>query len=255
MDGRNYEQYTGVSPTVGANGEVAFRYSWKWPTCCNEIKSFPAMIYGAKPGYYNSWTKPGGYDVKLPNGSFSQVYPSGRTPGSFLPLQLPLASLKTTFSYKHMSTPTGRGQLAYDVFLQSTATQANGFGIGVTHEIMVPLDNWGGYGKYPTRNPQWYDHDVTIDGRLYHVYIYKDSTGWVRSDWGGGWKFIVFQPDQPIAPGTLDLAKIVNYVTTRKDIYGNAWSTGREYAVSVELGVEPQSGTGDIQVSNYRVFR
>jgi hypothetical protein len=255
VNGRSYEQYTGVSPKVGPNGEIAARIAWKWPTCCTEIKSFPAIISGQKPGYFNTWTTPGGHDVRLQDGSLSKAYPSGRTPGTFFPLQLPIASLKTSFAHKHMSPPTGRGHLAYDMFLQSKPKQNNGFGIDVTHEIIVPVDYWGGYGAYPTRNPQWYDHDVTIDGILYHVYIYKDSTGWVRSDWGGGWKFIVFEPDRPIPPGTLDLAKIVNYVTTRKDTFGTPWATGREYLVGVELGIEPQVGTGDIQVNNYRVWR
>ena len=78
--------------------------------------------------------------------------------------------------------------------------------------------------------------DVTIDGILYHVYIFKDATGFVLSSFNGGWKFIVFEPDRPIPPGTLDLAKIVNYVTTRSDVFGNRWATGNEYLVSVELG-------------------
>jgi hypothetical protein len=141
------------------------------------------------------------------------------------------------------------------MFLQDTATQVNGFGPGITHEIIVPVDYWGGYGTYPTRNPQWYDHDVTIDGILYHVYVFKDSTGLVLSSFNGGWKFIVFEPDRPIPPGTLDLAKIVNYVTTRKDAFGIPWATGKEHLVSVELGIEPQVGTGDIQVNNFRVWR
>jgi hypothetical protein len=193
--------------------------------------------------------------VRLPNGALSQTFPSGKTPGSYFPLQLPIASLKATLSHQHMSPPTGRGHLAYDMFLQSTPTQYNGFGTDITHEIIVPVDYWGGYGVYPTRNPQWYDHDVTIDGILYHVYIYKDPTGFVLSNWGGGWKFIVFEPDRPIPDGTLDLAKIVNYVSTRTDVFGNRWAKGNEYLTGVELGIEPEVGTGDIQVNSYRVWR
>ncbi|MBK6007292.1 carbohydrate binding domain-containing protein [Ramlibacter ginsenosidimutans] len=253
--GSTYEQYTGVSPVTGPNGEVAARIAWKWPMCCNEIKSFPSIIAGQKPGWFNTWTTPGGFDILLPDGTTSQVYPSGRTPGTFFPLQLPIVSLKTTYDYKHMSPPTGRGHLAYDMYLQSVPTQFNGWGPGISHEIIVPLDYWGGYGQYPTRNPQWYDHDVTIDGILYHVYIFKDATGLVLSTFGGSWKFIVFEPDKPIPPGTLDLAKIVNYVTTRKDVFGNPWATGHEYLVSAELGVETQYGTGDIQVNNFRIWR
>jgi hypothetical protein len=255
IGGLTYEQYTGVSNKMGPNGEVAFRMAWKMPTCCTEIKSFPSIISGRKPGYYNTWTLPGGKDVRLLDGSSSQTFPSGATPGTFFPLQLPLASLKTSFSYKHVSAPNGRGHLAYDIFLQNTPTQVNGFGTGITHEIIIPLDYWGGYGQYPTRNPGWYDHDVTIDGILFHVYITKDADGGFRPSFNGGWKFIIFEPDRPIAPGTLDLAKIINYTSTRKDAFGTPWTTGKEYAVSVELGVEPEYGVGDIQVSNYRVWK
>jgi hypothetical protein len=252
--GTSYEQYTGVSPNIGPNGEVGFRMAWKWPQCCNEIKSFPSIVSGRKPGWFNTWTKPGGYDVLLPDGSYSQTFPSGATPGTFLPLQLPVASLKTSFNYTHMTPPNGRGHLAYDIFLQNTPQQANGFGINVTHEIMIPLDYWGGYGQYPTRNPAWYDHDVTIDGILFHIYVVKDSNGVVTPTFAGGWKFIVFEPDQPIQPGTLDLAKFINYTSTQHDTSGAPWTNGNEWAVSVELGAEVAQGEGDIQVSNYRVW-
>ena len=253
--GLNYEQYTGVSPKTGPNGEVGFRMAWKWPMCCNEIKSFPSILAGQKPGWFNTWTTPGGFDVQLPDGSFSQTFPSGATPGTFFPLQLPIASLKTSFSYQHMSPPSGRGHLAYDLFLQQTPDQVGGFGTNISHEIIIPLDYWGGYGQYPTRNPGWYDHDVTIDGRLFHVYVVKDANGVVTPSFAGGWKFIIFEPDQPIAPGTLDLAKFINYITTRRDSAGTPWANGNEYAVSVELGVESEQGVGDIQVTNYRVWK
>jgi hypothetical protein len=44
-------------------------------------------------------------------------------------------------------------------------------------------------------------------------------------------------------------------VTTRRDVLGTPWANGNEHLVSVELGVEAQVGEGDIQVSNYRVWR
>ena len=36
---------------------------------------------------------------------------------------------------------------------------------------------------------------------------------------------------------------------------GTPWAKGNEYVVSVELGVEPQDGTGDITMFNYRVWK
>jgi hypothetical protein len=78
----------------------------------------------------------------------------------------------------------------------------------------------------------------------------------VQSSWGSGWKFIVFEPDRPIPPGTtLDLAKFVNYVSSQRDAFGRPWANGNEFLTSVELGIEAAEGVGDIQVNNYRVYR
>ncbi len=130
---------------------------------------------------------------------------------------------------------------------------------------MIPLANWGNYGGWSgpnSRPPKWYDHDAWIDGRLFHVYATKGDDGALRFDWQWlegtygrtGWKLIAFVPAQmPINAGELNLASFVNYVATRKDIYGTPWATGREYVSSVELGVEPVEGTGDITIYNYRV--
>jgi len=257
LNGSQFEQQIGVSNQMGPNGEVAARMAWKWPTGTTEIKSFPALLVGNKPGFFNTSANPGGLPVRLLDGTNSQVTPSGKTPGSFFPLQLPIDSLKSSFAYKHNETPTGHGHLSYDIWLQETPEQVNGFlASPITHEIMIPLTNWGGYGDHITgRNAGWYDHDVTIDGKLFHVYVNKGADGAVRADFYGGWKFIVFQPDQPIEAGTLDLAKFINYVATRKDAFGTPWATGREYAVSAELGVEPHDGTGDLTLYNYRVWK
>ena len=253
LNGTEYEQSMGVSPNVGPNGEVTGRISWGWPTGTNEVKSYMAFLAGNKPGWANTWTTPGGYQVQLPDGSISQTYPSGKTPGSIFPLQLPISSLKSSVSYQHNAAPTGRGHLSYDIWLQNTPDQPNSFSAPpITHEIMIPLDYWGNYGAYGYRNPAWYSHDATIDGRLWHVYFVRNGPS---GEPGKGWTFTVFEPDQPgIQPGTLDLAAFVNYLTTQKDQAGTPWAQGNEYCVSVELGVEPVEGTGDMTM-NYRVWK
>ena len=83
----------------------------------------------------------------------------------------------------------------------------------------------------------------------------KDGSGAVVPSFMNGWKFIVFEPDQPIQPGTLDLAKFINYVATQRDALGQPWANGNEYCVSVELGVEPVEGTGDITMDKFRVWK
>jgi hypothetical protein len=244
-NGATFEQAAGVSPNLGPNGEISWRTTWKWPVGTTEVKSYPSAIIGNKPGCSNTWITPCGWDVKLPDGSPANgSHPSGPTPGSIFPMQLPIASLKSSFDYKHNTAPTGRGHLSYDIWLQNTPVQCHGFNNckEITHEIMIPLNYWGGYGSYPNRNPGWYYRDETIDGRLWHVYY--------EPNFNGAWKFVVFEPDGPVPPGTLDLSKFVNYVQAQ------GWTGGAAtWMVSAELGIEPVVGTGDVTVSNYRVWK
>ncbi|MBL0419173.1 hypothetical protein JI739_02325 [Ramlibacter sp. AW1] len=261
-----YEQYVGRSPQAGPNGEVAFRTKWRWPQGTTEVKGFPSIVYGAKPGHFSNSNLISGHPVQLPDGSNSQVAPAGRTAGTVLPLQLPLQSLKAKLDFRHNSEPTGEGQLTFDIWLQSDANQGSGFtGSSITHEIMIPLANWGGYGSHKGgRNPGWFDHTATIAGKQYHIYVTKGSDQCLRYNFSSlngshgrtGWKMIAFVPAVlPVEPGEIDLAAIINYVSTRTDACGSKWAVGNEYVTSVELGVEPVVGTGDITVFNYKVSK
>ena len=256
-----YEQAVGVDPAVGAGGEVAYRMKWRWPAGPNEVKAYPSIISGKRPGAAS------GNPVLLPNGTMAAR--SGVTPGTIFPLQMPIKSLTSKFSVKNVTAPTGQGHLSYDIWLQSSPAQDfPKASSSITHEIMIPLQNWGNYGghnKLPnSRNPAWYDHDVTIGGRLYHVYatkgadgafLYNFAQGSLNGTYGKtGWKMIAFVPDVfPVPAGELDLAAFVNHVATRKDVKGNPWALGNEYVSSVELGVEPVEGTGDIAIYDYKV--
>lgn len=258
ISGSQYEQFVGVGKDVGPNGEVSWRAKWGWPTGTTEVKSYPSVLAGAKPGFANSWICPGGKNIILPDGSTRQVAPSGPTPDTWMPVQLPLPpTVHSTFAYRHISEPTGRGHVTFDLWLQSKPEQAHGWGEApITHEIMIPLDYWGDYGAYGKRKREWYDHDVTLDGRLWHVYCNKDADGGLRPTFGGRWKWIVFEPDTPVqSPGTISLATFVNYLATQKDALGVPWANGNEWLVSAELGIEPQDGTGDIEFTNYKIVR
>lgn len=270
----SFSQGVGVSPTVGSQGEVAFRINWNWPmgnlnpdgSPVQEVKGYPALLSGRKPGYATSDNLVNGLPIILPNGTQSTALTGGATPGTFMPRQLPLSAISATVDFSHNTAPTGMGQLTFDIWLQSAPGQDGG-GMGassITHEIMIPLTNWGGYGAHPNgRNPNYYDHDATIAGKLFHVYITKDGDGCSRYNWPSpgalngaygrtGWKMIAFVPDQLPLTGTIDIAALVNYVSTRTDPCGSRWAQGNEYMASAELGVEPVVGTGDVTIYNYR---
>jgi hypothetical protein len=260
--GTQYEQYIGIAPTLGSNGELVGRLTWGWPQAdtsrsdYSEIKTYPSILYGKKPGIQNSWITPGGYSVILPDGTQSQIYPSGPTPGTTFPYKIDstLPDLLSSFDYKHNMIPTGRGHLSYDLWLQNTSVQQHGFNSAneLTHEIMIPVSYWGNYGSYGTRNPAWYDHDVTIDGILWHVYASKNSDGTFTAPSAYfQWKFIVFEPDGPsVTPKTINLKNFINHLKTLTDSAGTPWLNGNEWFVSQELGIEIEVGEGDCTWSN-----
>ncbi|AMO22450.1 hypothetical protein GCM10027034_28080 [Ramlibacter solisilvae] len=252
--GTQFETTYSRSTTLGPNGEVGWRTGWKFPTGTTEVKAFLSAIFGSKPGYANEWVTPGGHKVLLPDNSYSTTQPSGATPGSFLPVGTPADSrgawpdMFASFAYAHVVPPTGRGQLAFDLWLQATPAQVHGWGASpITHEVMIALDYWGNYGAPSDRNPGWFSHNVTIDGRRWHVYFVRHFMD--------GWAFIVFEPDGPVAAGTLNLGAFLRHVATRTDAAGQPWLSGTEWLVSIEVGVEPVEGVGDLSVFNYRVWR
>jgi hypothetical protein len=252
--GTEFETDYARSTTLGPNGEIAWRSGWKWPIGITEVKAYPSAIFGSKPGLASDGTRPGGFNVLLADNSTSTVRPSGPTPGSFLPVTPPVAApgqwpdMYASFDYAHRVVPSGRGQLAFDLWLQGSPVQAGNFDAApITHEIMIPLDYWGGYGAHGSRDASWYSHDAVIDGRLWHLYF-------VRHFLEGGWTFVVFEPDAPLRAGTLNLGLFLEHLSTRTDAGGVPWVTGTEYLVSIELGVEPVEGIGDLQLSNYRVW-
>ena len=106
---------------------------------------------------------------------------------------------------------------------------------------MIPLNYWGGYGAYPARNPGWYYKDE-IDRRapVAHLHL-QERRRHLQPSFFGGWKFIVFEPDGPVAPGTLDLSKFINYLTTQKDSAGTPWATQR---VPGQRGAGHRAGGG-----------
>ena len=253
-----YMQEVGRHNVLGPQGQIAWRAKWRWPQGTTEVKGFPCVMQGAKPGNYSPDNYVAGFPVILPDGSTSQSAPSGWTPGAYTPMQLPVPPIVTNYKFQHNEIATGQGQLTWDIWLQSEPGLTTGFkNSSITHEIMIPVSNWGGYGTYPdNRNATWYDHDATIDGRLFHVYCTKEPNGALLFNFQQlngvfgryGWKMIVFQPDVTPLVGPLNLSAFINYLATRTDSLGNKWATGTEYLADMELGIETIVGAGDVTV-------
>jgi hypothetical protein len=252
VNGNKFESSFGRGATVGPNGEISWRVAWKVPKGSTEVKGYHALLYGAKPGYQSDWNNPGGFEITLPDGKASTKAPSGATPNSILPMQANgrLPPINCSFDYRYPNgRPQGLGQLTFDIWLQDSPKQIHGFKCPpITHEIMVILDCWGDYGAHPGhRNPGWFNHDVTLDGRLWHVYFVRP--------FAGGWAFVCFVPTGRVAPGTINLSTLLNYMTTRNAPDGRPFSNGTEHLVDIELGVESVEGIGDVQIDNYRIWK
>jgi hypothetical protein len=305
-----------IGRTLSTTGmPIGARIKWRWPnpTGAGEVKGFPSIIVGGRPGSKSPDHRPGwDHWIRLPDGltdtvdkygavltateggtaSDLSLNGGGFTPASGLPLQLPLTGgLTFNFDWKHNIVPTGLGHLTFDIWCTRVNDQVLGFTKApITHEIMMPLCNWGNYGSYGYRNPTWYDHEApNIGGKPYWVYITKnnyrnDVTGvygtlqpGFRYNFSGldpmytnpetgqpaiGWKMIAFLP-QPLPDSgnglaatqsghvSIDLVPIINYCRTQYDSRGIPWMSGNEFLMSVEIGVEPQEGSGDITLYNF----
>ncbi len=199
---------------IAADGSVSARWTWRWPAEPGEVKGYPAIVFGQKPGYT-------------------------ATPNSNLPMQVN-ALTQVTSSWSTRSTYTGRGQLTFDLWLTRDAIPRNYFNdVPITHEIMVAVESYGGYGQ---ENPAWFVEEITIDGIRYKVYKADDFPP------GGAkrWRFLVFRMLTPMVAGTLEFKPLFDYLKARGLIQGD------EYLSSIEFGTEPVEGTGEVTVDSFK---
>ena len=157
LNGSQYEQQIGVSNQMGPNGEVAARMAWKWPTGTTEVKSYPALLVGNKPGFFSDWTNPGGFLIRLLDGTDSQVYPSGKTPGSFFPLQLPIALAEVVLCLQAQRRPRAAAATCpMTSGCKSTPDQIRGFNAVSDHaRNHDSADQLGRLRQPPDRAQSW----------------------------------------------------------------------------------------------------
>jgi glycosyl hydrolase family 12 len=197
----DYSQCVGMGG-VADDGSVSARWTWRWPKDPGEVKGYPAIVFGQKPGY-------------------------PVTPNTNLPRQINAIS-QLTSAWSTRSTYTGRGQLTFDLWLTRDATRYPSFPqTPITHEVMVAVEPYGNYGL--DRNPAWFVEEITINGVRYKTYKADNFPP------GGSqqWRFLVFQMLTPMTQGTLEFKPLFDYLKSRGFI------TGSEYLSSLEFGTEP----------------
>lgn len=196
---------------------IVYTAAWDWldggSIDKGNVKAYPEIIYGWKPGFQQSTTK------QLPRvvDNISEIYAS--ISGAASVINGP----------EEMS-----GNSAIDIWLTSTPTPRTFSVPTISHEIMIwDQDKMGNGGNFVTK--------TTIDGIEYSFYV--------GYNFGRGWTYLAFIPESKVAQPKKDIniRKFMDYLKTNKHI------TGAEWLASVEYGNEIVSGTGSTYLSNYSV--
>lgn len=193
---------------IGTGGTLVGRWTWNWLKSGRNVKAYPEVIFGQKPG--------------------------NQSTSSALPKKISSIGVATV-SYDVSSAHTGRGNVAFDIWLTNTQSPSTFAVPPITHEIMIWLEDYGGMQPGGT-----FIEQVTIEGSLYDVFV--------GENFGRGWRYIAFRrvPSQ-LGAGSLNLVAFLSYIRAKN------LAIGDEYLASVEFGNEVIRGTGETLLNAYAV--
>ena len=214
-DLQGWRQCIGLA--AGPGPGVKARWTWDWLNAGDNVKAYPELIVGTKPG----------------------SAPTSRS----LPRRLSqLAQLQARLNLE--SQRSGSGNLAFDLWLTSTASP-NHFGVPpISHELMIWRDAFGSMLPAGQRRAT-----VRIDGRIYDLYV-KDRHG-------DGWRYIAYVPRAfGVNPATRAAGRFrdtanINLKAFLEDGLARKLFSGKAFLASVELGNELISGHGETLVHHY----
>ena len=192
---------SGWSQCIGlgtaADGTLAGRWTWDWLNAGTNVKAYPEIVFGQKPG-------------------------SART-SEVLPIKL--SDIRAaTIAYDVASTHTGSGDVAFDLWLTDTPDPKTWGVPPITHEIMIWLDRYGGMapgGAFRER--------VNLDGASYAVFA--------ADHWGEGWKYLAFaSAEARLGARTLDLGSFLTYLQEKKLVSADEYLASIEFGNEVATG-------------------
>lgn len=144
--------------THGKNG-ISAQWTWDWKYQGDNVKAYPEVVFGHKPGYPKSTT-------------------------STLPRRL--ASLQTiVVDYDVQTEREGAGNLAIDMWLTSVPNPNTFAAPPITHEVMIWLEVFG-----PMYTGGQQVDKVRINDTLYRVFV--------GEKFGLGWRYVAFAPNSPM---------------------------------------------------------
>lgn len=175
-----------VGLTVNTRGGVAGLWNWDWKNQGDQVKAYPEVVFGHKPGY-----------------------PKSTTP--LLPRQL--KDVQTVqLDYDVNSQRQGSGNLSLDIWFTNTPTPTSFSVPTITHEVMIWLDVEG--TMYAGGSEV---EETTINGVPYKVFV--------GENFGMGWRYIAFTPvhKTKASVGSLDLLSFFNYLRGKQWLANHDW--------------------------------
>lgn len=172
----------GNSLKTSAPDGLAARWTWDWRYQGDNVKAYPEVVFGHKPGY-----------------------PKSTTPA----LPRVLNSLQQlSMDYEVHTEREGAGNLAIDMWLTNTASPTTFAAPPITHEVMIWLEVFG-----PMYAGGQQVDKVRINGTLYRVFV--------GEKFGLGWRYVAFAPNSPMqTTATVDLMAFFQYLKSKNLVTG-----------------------------------
>lgn len=163
-----------MGAAMNAKGGLSARWTWDWKYEGDNVKAYPEVVFGHKPGF-----------------------PTSSTP--LLPRKLG-ALQQLVVDYDVHTEREGAGNLAIDMWLTSTANPTTFAVPPITHEVMIWLEVYG-----PMFAGGQQVDKVRINGTLYRVYV--------GEKFGLGWRYVAFAPNSPMkTSASVDLMPFFEYL-------------------------------------------
>lgn len=160
--------------TPHASGGVRAQWTWDWKYEGDNVKAYPEVVFGHKPGYPKSTT-------------------------TLLPRKLS-GMQAIAVDYDVQTEREGAGNMAIDMWLTNVVNPTSFAAPPITHEVMVWLEVYG-----PMYAGGQQVDKVRINDTVYRVFV--------GEKFGLGWRYVAFAPNSPMQTRAhMDLMPFFTYL-------------------------------------------
>lgn len=180
----NWSQCVGIGPAPNGAG-VSARWTWDWRYQGDQVKAYPEVVFGHKPGYPKSTTKA-------------------------LPARLNELR-EVRMDYAVQVNREGSGNMAVDMWLTNIPSPTRFAAPPITHEVMIWLEVYGKMWPGGTLVDE-----TTLGTTRYKVYV--------GEQFGLGWRYVAFVPQGPMQPtAQMDLLAFFDYLKAKRLVSGQEY--------------------------------